>query len=255
MLGSIAGDIIGSRLERHNIKTTEFELFTPESRFTDDTVLTLAIADAILRGAPYGRLVKEYANAYPEAGYGGYFKKWMSGEIEGPYGSWGNGSAMRVSAVGWAFDDLETVMEEAKKSADITHNHPEAVKGARAIATAVWLAKRGQRKSVIKDYVTENFDYDLNRTIAEIRPEYTFDVSCAGSVPEAIIAFLEGNTFEEVIRLAISLGGDSDTIAAMAGGIAEAFYGEVPPAIETRIRNYLPEHFLKVIHAFYQRFA
>lgn len=199
-------------------------------------------------------LVREYALEYPGAGYGGTFKKWMIGEIDGAYNSWGNGSAMRVSAVGWAFNDLKTVLVEAEKSAVITHNHPEGVKGAQAIAAAVFMARMGKSKDAIKKYITSTFDYDLERKIAEIRPTYDFDVSCQGSVPEAIIAFLEGDDFEGTIRLAISLGGDSDTIAAMAGGIAEAFYGGIPEKIEAETRKLLPENFLRVIHSFYQKY-
>jgi ADP-ribosylglycohydrolase len=254
MLGTITGDVIGSRFEKDNNRSLDFELFHPDCRFTDDTVLTIAVAKAILEKMPYALLVREYALEYPAAGYGGTFKKWMTGEINGAYNSWGNGSAMRVSAVGWAFADLETVLTEAKKSAVITHNHPEGIKGAKAIAAAVFMARSGQSKAAIKEYISTTFDYDLERTIAEIRPDYAFDVSCQGSVPEAIIAFLEGKGFEETIRLAISLGGDSDTIAAMAGGIAEAFYGGVPEAIETEVRKRLPEDFLRVIHGFYQEY-
>ncbi|MEM9835745.1 MAG: ADP-ribosylglycohydrolase family protein [Bacteroidota bacterium] len=254
MLGTITGDIIGSRFEKNNHRSLDFELFHSDCRFTDDTVLTVAVAQAILEEMPYGLLVREYARAHPFAGYGGTFKKWMLGLINGAYNSWGNGSAMRVSAVGWAFNDLEQVLTEARKSAEITHNHPEGVKGAQAIATAIFLARKGKSKQAIKTYITETFAYNLDRTIADIRPEYRFDVSCQGSVPEAIIAFLEAEDFEQTIRLAISLGGDSDTIAAMAGGIAEAYYGGIPTKLENEVRKRLPEDFLRVIHRFYQRF-
>lgn len=254
MLGTIIGDIIGSRFEKDNNRSLNFEFFHPDCRFTDDTVLTIAVAKAILEEMPYALLVREYALEYPDAGYGGTFKKWMTGEINGAYNSWGNGSAMRVSAVGWAFNDLETVLAEAEKSAVITHNHPEGIKGAQAIAAAVFLARKRKSKAEIKTYITETFGYDLERTIAEIRPTYVFDVSCQGSVPEAIIAFLEGKDFEETIRLAVSIGGDSDTIAAMAGGIAEAFYTLVPKTIEDEVDGFLPRDFVEVLRAFYQKY-
>jgi ADP-ribosylglycohydrolase len=254
MYGAIAGDIIGSLYEGFNIKTTEFELFKNKSRFTDDTVLTVAIADALLSNKDYTSKLQEYGRKYPNAGYGGTFYKWIFSDNPQPYNSWGNGSAMRVSPVAYAFDNLERVLNEAEKSAAVTHNHPEGVKGAQAIATAIFLARKGKSKSEIKSYIQNTFSYDLERTIDNIRPQYTFDVSCQGSVPEAIIAFLESNSFEDAVRLAVSIGGDSDTIAAMAGSISEAFYGEVPGHILEEVKNRLPGEFIKVIETFNKRF-
>lgn len=250
MKGAIIGDIVGSRLERSGPKTTDFDLFTTECHYTDDTVLTVAVADAILNKKDYGEAIKAYALAYPEAGYGGTFRKWMRDELEEEYSSWGNGSAMRVSPVAWLFNDMESVLREAKASAVPTHGHPEGVKGAQAIAAAIFLARRGGGKEDIRQYITENFRYDLRRTVEDIRPDYVFDVSCAGSVPEAIIAFLDSSNLVDAIRLAVSLGGDTDTQAAMAGSIAEAFYGGVDPALEDVMNAFLPNEFVDVIGRF-----
>ena len=243
MKGAILGDIIGSRLERSGPKTTDFDLFTTECRFTDDTVLTVAVADAILNQLDYGETIKNYALRYLDADYGGTFKKWMRDELEEEYSSWGNGSAMRVSPVGWLFNDLELVLHEAKASAMPTHGHPEGVKGAQAIAASNFLARQGGGKEDIRQYVTENFGYN-------IRPDYAFDVSCAGSVPESIIAFLDSKDLIDSIRLAISLGGDTDTQAAMAGSIAEAFYGPVPAPVEDVMNAFLPNELIDVIGLF-----
>jgi ADP-ribosylglycohydrolase len=232
MIGAIAGDIIGSLYERFNIKTTEFPLFVPRSRFTDDTVLTVALADSILSGEEYVALLKEYYHRYPEAGFGGTFQQWARSGDTRPYGSWGNGSAMRVSPVGWAYETLDEVLEQAKRSAEVTHNHPEGIKGAQAVAAAIFLARTGQGKERIRDYVEKTFRYDLSEPLDTIRGYYRFDVSCQGSVPQAISAFLESDGYEDAVRKAISLGGDSDTIACMAGGIAHAFYGGVPDSIQ-----------------------
>jgi ADP-ribosylglycohydrolase len=254
MIGAVIGDIIGSRLEKNNIKRKDFDFFTKESRFTDDTVLTIAIADCILNSKDYEKTVKNYGRAYPFAGYGGTFKKWLGGIIKGPYNSWGNGSAMRVSPVGFAFEEEEKVLEEAKKSAEITHNHIEGIKGAQAIAMAVFLGRKGKSKDEIKAYTEQKFGYDLNRTIDEIRPDYKFDVSCQGSVPESIIAFLESENFEDAIRNAISIGGDSDTIASMTGAISEAYYKSVPDELIERMNEYLPEKFKNIMEDFSKRF-
>ncbi|MEM6396784.1 MAG: ADP-ribosylglycohydrolase family protein [Bacteroidota bacterium] len=255
MNGAITGDIIGSRFERSNHKSTDFELFVRKCRFTDDTVLTLAIADALINQNRYSDTVKRYARAFPLAGYGGTFKKWMLGMIEGPYNSWGNGSAMRVSPIGWWFDKLEIVLREAEASAAITHNHPEGIKGAQAIASAIWHARKGATKEEIKAYIEDTFSYDLDRKIDDIRPTYVFDVSCAGSVPEAIIAFLESENFEDCIRLAVSIGGDSDTIAAMAGSVAEAYYGEVPSQFLNMAVAYLTDDLESLRQEFYKRLS
>lgn len=250
MKGAIIGDIIGSRFEKNNIKTKDFELFTKQSRFTDDTVLTVAIADCILNKGDYKATLRKYGKNYPNAGFGGSFKMWLLGLISGPYNSWGNGSAMRVSSIGFAYNDEETILKEAKKSAEITHNHEEGIKGAQAIAMCVFMGKNGCSKSEIKEYVEENFSYNLNRTIEEIRPNYKFDVSCQGSVPEAIIAFLESENFEDAIRTAISIGGDSDTIASMTGAISEAFYKSIPQEMIVKANDYLPEELKMIIDEF-----
>ena len=250
MKGAIIGDIIGSRLERDGAKDTDFDLFTVDCRYTDDTVLTVAVADAILRQTDFAETIMDYANRYPAAGYGGTFKKWMAGEILGPYNSWGNGGAMRVSPVGWLYNDLESVRRVARQTAAVTHNHPEGMKGAEATATAIFLARQGGGKEDIRTFLSREFGYRLDRTIEEIRPDYRFDVSAAGSVPESIIAFLDGNDLLHTIRLAVSLGGDTDTQAAIAGSIAEAFYGGVPPPVEEVMNAFLPAEFIDVIGAF-----
>ena len=229
MLGAVAGDIIGSVYEFRNVKSTDFELFMPQSMFTDDSVMTLAMAKWLIEDKTHSqqhliRCMQELGQKYPDAGYGTHFDGWLVMDYPQPYNSWGNGSGMRVSPVGLWAKTLDEALALAVITASVSHNHPEGVKGAQAIAASVFLCKEGKSKREIKEYVESTFGYDLDRTIAEIRPNYYFDVSCQGSVPEAIIAFLEGNSFEEVVRLAISLGGDSDTIACMAGAIAACMY-------------------------------
>lgn len=250
MLGAIAGDIVGSVYEFHPIKSEDFPLFGEESRFTDDTVMTVAVARAILEGGDYGSWMHLLGRRYPNAGYGGSFIRWLMADDPKPYGSWGNGSAMRVSPVGLAFDSQERVLTEAFRSAVVTHDHPEGIKGAQAVALAVYLARTGAGKTDIRRELESRFGYDLERTLAEIRPAYHFDVSCQGSVPEAIIAFLESSDYEDAVRKAVSLGGDSDTQACITGGIAAAFYGGVPEDIASRVRSLLPEEFLTVIDHF-----
>jgi ADP-ribosylglycohydrolase len=255
MLGAIAGDIIGSVYETQAIKTPFFyPLFDRYSHPTDDTVLTVALADSILHGADYVDKLKEYFRRYPHVGYGGTFRRWALSLSRAPYNSWGNGSAMRVSPVGHAFDTLEEVLAEAKRSADVTHNHPEGVKGAQATAAVIFLARSGKGKAEIKEYVADTFGYDLGRELDDIRPRYCFDVSCQGSVPESIIAFLESTDYEDAVRKAISLGGDSDTMACIAGGIAEAFYGGVPEEISREALARLDPHLRGVVEAFRQRY-
>ncbi len=256
MLGAIAGDIIGSVYEAEALKTPHFyPLFHDEAYFTDDTVLTVALADSILHGADYVDKLKEYFRRYPHAGYGGTFYRWALSLSRKPYNSWGNGSAMRVSPVGHAFETLEEVLEQAKRSADVTHNHPEGVKGAQATAAAIFLARSGKGKAEIQEYVADTFGYDLGRSLDDIRPRYCFDVSCQGSVPESIIAFLESTDYEDAVRKAISLGGDSDTMACIAGGIAEAFYGGVPEEIGREALARLDPHLRGVVEAFRQRYG
>ena len=250
MIGAIAGDIIGSVYEHHPIKTTDFPLFHPRCRFTDDSVLTVAIAHAILNEVDYAAALKTFGRKYPRAGYGGAFLDWIFAAESRPYNSWGNGAAMRVSPVGFAFPDVDRVLSEAQRSAEVSHNHPEGIKGAQATALAVFLARQGESKESIRHETTQRFGYNLQRTVAEIRPQYHFDVSCQGTVPEAIIAFLDSKDYVEAIRNAISLGGDSDTLACIAGGIAQAFYQEIPDDILTTVYGMLPEEFVAIINAF-----
>jgi ADP-ribosylglycohydrolase len=232
MHGAVCGDVIGSVYELINIKHTEFPILREDCRFTDDTVLTIAVADAIMNNLDYADTIRRYGREHPLAGYGSAFITWLDDPNAGPYNSWGNGSAMRVSAVAWLFDSMEEVLEHAKLTAEVTHNHPEGIKGAQAIASAVFMARQnGETKASIKKYIEETFGYDLDRTIDEIRPTYEFSARCEDTVPEAIIAFLESTDYEDCIRKAISIGGDSDTIAAMAGSIAHPFHGKIPDEI------------------------
>ena len=255
MIGAIAGDIIGSVFEHHAIKSTQFPLFSRYSGFTDDTVLTVAIADSILKKVDYATSLKTFGQKYPYAGYGSSFFRWIFSSDSRPYNSWGNGSAMRVSPVGFAFDSMEDVLSEAKKSAEVTHNHPEGIKGAQATALAVFMARSGKSKATIKQEISDRFGYNLDRALDDIRPHYSFDISCQGSVPEAIIAFLEGKDFEDAIRKAISLGGDSDTLACIAGGIAQAYYQNIPREIVSDVRKRLPEEFLLIIDEFSEKYC
>jgi ADP-ribosylglycohydrolase len=254
LIGAIAGDVIGSIYERRNIKTTDFELFSVFSRYTDDTVLTIALADSILNKKPVVNTLYEYGNNYKNVGYGSTFRNWLQQAELKPYNSWGNGSAMRVSPVGFAYHSEKDVLEKAKESAEVTHNHPEGIKGAQATAISIFLARTGSSKDEIREYVSKNFGYDLSRNLDDIRPGYRFDVSCQGSVPEAIIAFLSSHDYESTIRLAISIGGDSDTIACIAGGIAQAFYKEIPEYIVNKTLEKLPREFVDTIEAFDKRF-
>lgn len=250
MLGAIAGDIIGSVYEHRPIKHTRFALFGAESRFTDDTVLTVATAHALLEGGDYGTTYRSFGRRYPHAGHGGTFYQWIFDEGMGAYGSYGNGSAMRASPIGWAVSTVDEVLAEAERSAAVTHNHPEGVKGAQAVALAILLARSGTQREAIRAEISTRFNYDLDRTVEEIRPTYSFDVTCQGSVPEAIVAFLDSKSVEHAIRLAISLGGDADTQAAIAGSIAEAFYGGVPSEIAERVRHRLTPDLLKGMDEF-----
>jgi ADP-ribosylglycohydrolase len=233
MIGAIAGDVIGSPYEHHAIKSVDFDLFTPRSRFTDDTVCTIALAEAIITGGDYAGLLKDYCLRFPNAGYGSQFKLWFHSATSEPYGSFGNGSAMRVSPIGFAYSTEKEVLDRAEQSAAITHNHPEGIRGAQAVALAIFLAAHKADKQTIKVEIQSRFEYDLNRRLDDIRPYYSFDVTCQGSVPESILAFLESNSYEESIRLAVSLGGDADTQACIAGGISQAFYGSIPEIIQT----------------------
>lgn len=255
MIGAVAGDVIGSVYEGRPIKTKDFPLFHPQSRFTDDTVLTLAVAEAILTGRPYRDKVLELGRRYPHAGYGGAFRAWLRAGDPKPYNSWGNGSAMRVSPVGFAFDTAEEVLREAAFSAAITHDHPEGIRGAQATALAVWLARKGSSKEEIRKTIAGRFGYDLNRTVDGIRPAYRFDVSCQGTVPEAIIAFLDSCSWEDAVRNAVSLGGDSDTLACITGGIAEGYYGGVPTDVRAQALRLLPDDLRGIVERFEGRYG
>ncbi len=250
IIGAIAGDIIGSVYEWNNVKTTEFALFSEKSDFTDDTVLSVAVADCILNNKDFAKTIWEYGRRYRGRGYGGNFRRWLNSKNPKPYNSYGNGSAMRVSAVGFAYNTLDEVLTMAKASAEISHNHPEGIKGAQAVASAIYLARTGKSKIEIKDYVTEKFNYDINFTLDSIRPKYDFDVTCQGSVPQAIVAFLESTDFENAIRRAISIGGDSDTIACITGGIAAAYYKEIPTEILDFVNSKLPDEFIEILNRF-----
>jgi ADP-ribosylglycohydrolase len=254
MIGAIAGDIIGSIYEASPIKTKAFPLFGRACSFTDDSVLTVAVAHVILEGGSYSDRFRDYYRRYPYAGYGGSFHDWACSSDPKPYGSFGNGSAMRVGPVAFAFDDLETVLAEAKRSAEVTHNHPEGLKGAQATAAAIFLARRQTAKEEIRLYVERTFGYDLTPTLDQIRPDYTFDVTCQGTVPPALISFLEANDFEDAVRNAISLGGDSDTLACIAGSIAGAYYG-VSPYIELESLARLDNDLREVTDRFMHRFV
>lgn len=260
MIGAILGDIIGSPYEFDmGDKTKVFPLFSARSAFTDDTVMTIAVAEAFL-DAPEDeneirrRLVESmqrWGKAYPHAGYGLRFSLWLDAVEPKPYNSFGNGSAMRVSPVAWLYGDLETVRRMARLSAEVTHNHPEGIKGAEATASAIFFARTGSTKAQIKAYIEEEFQYDLSRTCDQIRPAYYHVESCQETVPEAITAFLEGESFEDVIRTAVSLGGDCDTLTCIAGSLAEAFYG-VPEELKQACITRLDSKLLDVLHRFCQ---
>lgn len=253
MIGAIAGDIIGSVYEHTPLKSKDFPLFHPQAQFTDDTVLTVAVANAILEERSYRSSVREIGRRYPNAGYGAHFIQWLLSDNMPPYNSWGNGSAMRVSPVGFAFDDAETVLREAAASAAITHNHPEGIKGAQATAYAVFLARKKLDKDSIRNEIVQRFEYDLQRSIDDIRPGYSFDISCQGTVPEAIIAFLDSVSWEDAVRNAVSLGGDSDTLACITGGIAEAWYGGVPADTQQQVMETLPGDLAGIVERFQAR--
>ena len=231
MLGAIVGDVLGSVYEFDPIKTKDFELLNPECFFTDDTVMSVAVADSLMNGVDYVESLQAWARKYPDGGYGGRFGKWIYEDFPEPYNSFGNGSAMRCSSVGWLFDDEEAVLKEAEKSAEFTHNHPEGIKGAQAVALGVMLGRKGCSKNEIREKLELCFDYDLRQKLSQIRPKYGFDETCQGSVPQAVIAFLESTDFEDAIRNAISLGGDADTQACITGALAEAHYKHIPDEI------------------------
>jgi ADP-ribosylglycohydrolase len=262
MYGAILGDIIGSPYEfDRGKKSKDFELFGKEAEFTDDSVMTVAVAEALLAAGKDASseeirrqvisAMQKWGQKYPYAGYGVRFGVWLSSDNPASYGSYGNGSAMRVSSAGWLYDTLERTREVAKATAEVTHNHPEGIKGAESVASAIYLARNGSSKDEIRSYIETAFHYDLRRTCDEIRPTYHHVESCQQTVPEAITAFLEGTDFEDIIRTAVSLGGDCDTLTAISGSIAEAFYG-VPAALRAECRNRLPGDLLEVVDRFDQ---
>ena len=254
MLGAIAGDTIGSVYEFDNYRDTDFPLFEPNSTFTDDSVLSVATAEVLLNSGDYAEAYRRFGIRYPDAGYGGMFWSWLHQEDSKPYDSFGNGSAMRVAPVGWAFKTLEEILVEAKRSAEVTHNHPEGIKGAQVTAGAVFAARTGASREEIRELVGKLSDYDLNRSVDEIREVYKFNETCQETVPEAIIAFLESTDFEDAIRKAVSMGGDSDTLACITGGIAEAFYGGVPDSIAATVLDRLDSPLRDIVKKFDRQF-
>ena len=261
MYGAILGNIIGSPFEfDRGDKTKDFKLFSRRSHFTDDSVMTLAVCEALLK-VGQDATVKEIEDAvitsmqswgrrYPHEGYGGYFRCWLTARHPEPYNSFGNGSAMRVSAAGWLYDSLEKTRVVAKATANVTHNHPEGIKGAESTASAIFMARNGSSKEEIKKYIENEFHYDLNRTLDEIRPSFHMHETCQKTVPEAIIAFLEAKDFEDAIRNAVSLGGDTDTLGAITGSIAEAYFG-IPEALRSECRNRINKDMRDVVDTFY----
>ena len=255
MLGAIIGDIIGSVHEGIGTKTKDFPLFVPQSIFTDDSVLTVAVADWILTGQDLADLLQAYYRTYPGRGYGGMFHAWAQENRRTPYNSFGNGSAMRASPVGFAFETIDEVLLWAERSAAVTHNHPEGIRGAQATAAAVYYARRLRDRDQIRRFLESVIGYDLSATLDQIRPTYRFDETCQGTVPQALIAFFESTSYEDAIRNAISLGGDADTLACITGGIAEAFYGGIPQALTLRAKRLLDPKLTDVIHRFRNRFG
>lgn len=260
MLGSIIGDIVGSVYEFANIKTKEFPLFNDRGSYTDDSILSVATADWLLHGGDIAKFYSDYAvrNPFPMGGYGSSFQLWVVRSQRQndyrPYNSCGNGSAMRVGPVGWAFDTKEQTLDMARQSAACTHNHPDGIKGAQTAALCIFMARNGASKEEMREAIEHEIGYDLNFTCDEIRPTYCWGSTCEKSVPQAVVAFLDGTDFEDCIRNAVSIGGDSDTIACITGSIAEAFYG-IPADIRERAETYLPKQMLATVHEFETRFG
>ena len=253
MLGAICGDVIGSVFEHDNVKSKSFPIFQKDSRFTDDTVLSCAIADSLIHDRPFAENLKRFYNWYPKAGYGFMYSRWARSDDNVGYNSYGNGSAMRVSPVAWAFDSIDAVKKISAQTAEATHNHPEGIKGAQTIALATFIARMGGTKADIAKLAIDA-GYNLDRTLDEIRPDYHFSATCQDTVPEAIIAFLEATDFEDALRSAISISGDSDTIACMTGSIAEAFWGSVPAHIRDITLSRLDSRLLGVFELFEQKY-
>jgi ADP-ribosylglycohydrolase len=260
MTGAIIGDIVGSVYEGSLMKSEDFPLFTELSRFTDDSVLTIATADALLQSRNYGKSYLIWGRKYPDAGYGGKFIEWLESmdfpavDCPPPYYSWGNGAAMRVSPVAYAFNTLHEVEQEAELSARVTHNHPDGIKGARAVGAAIFLAKDNTAKNLIRDYIEAEYDYDLSTDFDKIRKHYRYDISAAGSVPQAITAFLVSENYEDAIRKTISLGGDADTQSCIAGAIAQAYYKDIPQYLISEMKNRIEPEMLNIIQKFSEKF-
>ncbi len=255
MVGAIVGDIVGSRFEFNNTNKLDFEFFTPECGFTDDTICTVAVADAILKNTSFKKSIHDWCNKYPypKGGYGGSFARWVHSANPQPYGSFGNGSAMRVSACGW-LPTKEAVLKNARLSAACTHNHPEGIKGAECVAECIFLARKDKDKSTIRKMITDHYHYDMTPSCDEIRNTNTFNETCQVTIPQAIVCFLESTDFESAIRLAVSIGGDSDTIAAITGSIAEAYYG-VPAQIKNQAMRYLDAEMINIITKFEEKYG
>ena len=258
ILGAVIGDIVGSTHEFLQTKSTNFDFYTDNNHYTDDSVMTIAVADWLIStpkpvsNDTLPAIMRKWGHKNPLAGYGRMFRRWLMSDYEAdqrPYNSFGNGAGMRVSACGFFAESLDEALHLAKLSAEVSHNHPEGIKGAQAIASAIFLARQHQPKESIREYIARQFGYDMDRSCDGIRPDYEFDETCQGSCPEAIIAFLDSADFEDAIRLAISLGGDSDTIGAMTGGIAAAYYG-IPDKIARKALEYLPEDMVEVLNKF-----
>lgn len=254
MLGAIVGDIVGSVYEWNNHRSKDFPLFVSRSTFTDDSVLTVALADAILNGSDFAAAMRRYGARYPDAGYGGMFRRWLGDPSMGPYHSFGNGAAMRIGPAGWAYPTLEETLSKAREFTAVTHDHPEGIKGAEATAGAIWMARHSSSKAEIRAWIVKHAGYDLSRTCDQIRPGYRFNETCQQTVPEALTAFLESTGFEDAIRLGISLGGDSDTLACITGSVAEAFYGGVPAEIERETLGRLDAPLRDVVTLFRSRY-
>jgi ADP-ribosylglycohydrolase len=257
MYGSIIGDICGSIYEWNNRVTDkpgDINLVNQECYYTDDTILVLAIADAVLNGRDYQKYLLTWTKKYPNCGYGIKFKTWFTQNNPKPYNSYGNGSAMRVGSIGWCFETLEETIDEAGKSARITHNHKEGIKGAKAVAAAIYLARNNKTKKEIKEYIENEFKYKLSTDITKLREKYKYEATCQNTVPPAIMAFLESSNFEDSIQIAISLGGDSDTLASITGSISEAFYKNIPLSLINFVNNKLQDDMKAVLNKFYNRY-
>ncbi len=250
MWGALLGDLVGSRFEHNPYKSKDFELITPACRLTDDSILTLAVADALLHGLDLVDALQSWWRAYPNAGYGGSFYGWALQGAREPYGSWGNGSAMRVSPVGWLGRDEAEVLALAERTAAVTHNHPEGIRGAQAVALAVFWARQGRPRPTLRIELQARFGYDLHERLSDIAPRYEFDVSCQGSVPQALLAFFEASDVEDAVRGAVALGGDSDTQACIAGAVAEAWFGGIPEELRAVVAAHCDERQRAVLREF-----